>query len=476
MICPFCKGNLHVKQAFVSAPTRDGRAVWPPMNKPRQNEAAQMNMQATTVLAPPPPKSLAEMQLPVIMMRDILLKTMFRKNVSEVSEIARAICLPRQVTQDLVDMGRDQRLIEATGTLNANSGGEMGYQLTDAGKARALDALAQSEYFGAMPVPLDVYREQVKRQSIRNVQITREQLTNAMGHLVLPESLLDHLGPAVGAGRSILMYGPPGNGKSSISNGIRDAMGDKVFVPRAIEYSGQVITVYDPIVHSKAEEEHDDPNSLRRRATFDTRYVKCDRPTVITGGELSLSMLDLVYNPTARTYQAPLQLKSTGGIFIVDDLGRQAEPPQALVNRWIVPLEESKDILALQSGEKFEVPFDTLVIFSTNFHPNEIFDQAALRRIFFKIKIDGPDQEGFLKIFAMVAAKKGMELDETALIHLLKEKYPTIKNVYANYQPVFLIDQMIAICDFEGIPYKMSRDLIDRAWANMFVKDEKIVK
>jgi hypothetical protein len=436
-----------------------------------------MNIQTTAVMAPPAPKQIHEMQLPVVMMRDILIKTMFRKNVDMVTELARAVCLPVQVTQELIDMARDQRLIEATGTLNANNGNEMGYKLTDAGKARALDALTQSEYYGAMPVPLDVYREQVKRQSIRNLMITRQQLTDAMGHLVLPDELIGNLGPAVSAGRSILMYGPPGNGKSSISNGIRDALGDKVYVPRAIEYAGQVITVYDPIVHSSVEDDIDDPTQLRRTSgRFDTRYVCCERPSVITGGELTLDMLDLVYNPTAKTYQAPLQLKSTGGIFIVDDLGRQAESPQSLVNRWIVPLEGSKDILALQSGEKFEVPFDTLVIFSTNFHPNEIFDTAALRRIFFKIKIDGPNQANFLKIFSLVAKKKKMPLNEAALIHLLKVKYPTIKNVYANYQPIFLIDQMIAICDFEGIPYQMTPELIDRAWANMFVKNEVIVK
>ncbi|GAA6176644.1 ATPase [Sulfitobacter pacificus] len=435
-----------------------------------------MNMQPNTVMAPPPPKRLEEMKLPLVMMRDIILKTIFRKNVEMVSELAAAVCLPVPVTQELVDMARTQRLLEATGTLNANNRNEMGYQLTDAGKARALDALAQSEYFGPMPVPLDVYAEQVKRQSVRNIQVTRDQLTGAMGHLVLPDSLLDHLGPAVSAGRSILMYGPPGNGKSSISNGIRDALGDKIYVPFAIEYASQVITVYDPIVHTKAAENVEDPNALRRVTRFDTRYVCCERPTVITGGELTTDMLDLVYNPTAKTYQAPLQLKSTGGIFIVDDLGRQKEPPQSIVNRWIVPLEEAKDILALQSGEKFEVPFDTLVIFSTNFHPNEIFDQAALRRIFFKIKIDGPNQENFLKIFAMVARKRGMPLDEATLVHLLKVKYPTIDNIYANYQPIFLIDQMIAICEFEGIPYQMSPDLIDRAWANMFVKDEHIIK
>ena len=436
-----------------------------------------MNMQPQAVMAPPLPRYLEDMQLPVVMMRDILLKTIFRKSVSMVSEIARAVCLPPSVTQELIDMTREQKLLEATGTLNANNGNEMGYQLTDAGKARALDALSQSEYYGPMPVPLTIYREQVERQSIRNIQITRDQLTGAMGHLILPDDLLDNLGPAVSSGRSILMYGPPGNGKSSISNGIRDAMGDKIYVPFAIEYSGQVITVYDPIVHTAAMVQEDNPNQLRRSSNrFDSRYVCCERPTVITGGELSLDMLDLVYNPNAKTYQAPLQLKSTGGIFIVDDLGRQAEPPQSLVNRWIVPLEESKDILALQSGEKFEVPFDTLVIFSTNFHPNEIFDQAALRRIFYKIKIDGPNQENFLKIFALVARKKGMPLDEKALVHLLKVKYPTIKNIYANYQPVFLIDQMISICEFEGLPYQMSPELIDRAWANMFVKDEHIVK
>jgi hypothetical protein len=285
------------------------------------------------------------------------------------------------------------------------------------------------------------YSVQMRRQSVRDIKLTRPDLLKGMGHLILPDDLIDNLGPAVSSGRSILMYGPPGNGKSSISNGIRAALGDKIYVPRAIEYSGQVITVYDPIVHSAAEAAVDDPNSLRRTGNrFDNRYVYCERPTVITGGELTLDMLDLKYNPTARTYTAPLQLKASGGIFIVDDLGRQAEPPQKLVNRWIVPLEEGRDILQLQSGEKFTVPFDTLVIFSTNFHPNEIFDGAALRRIFFKIKIDGPNQEMFLKIFAMVARKKKMVLDERSLVHLLKTKYPTINMNFANYQPTFLVD------------------------------------
>jgi hypothetical protein len=441
-----------------------------------------MNMQvppatATGVQPPPQPRTLAETGLSLVMLRDILLKTIFRMNLDLVSDLSRVICLPVPLTQELVDMSRGQKLLEATGTLHATSGNEMGYQLTDAGKARALDALSQSEYYGALPVPLADYSVQMRRQSVRDIKLTRPDLLKGMGHLILPDDLIDNLGPAVSSGRSILMYGPPGNGKSSISNGIRAALGDKIYVPRAIEYSGQVITVYDPIVHSAAVAAVDDPNSLRRTGNrFDNRYVYCERPTVITGGELTLDMLDLKYNPTARTYTAPLQLKASGGIFIVDDLGRQAEPPQKLVNRWIVPLEEGRDILQLQSGEKFTVPFDTLVIFSTNFHPNEIFDGAALRRIFFKIKIDGPNQEMFLKIFAMVARKKKMALDERSLVHLLKTKYPTINMNFANYQPTFLVDQMIAVCDFERIPYQMTPELIDKAWGNMFVRDEKIAK
>ncbi len=439
-----------------------------------------MNEQApvSRILPPPPPGSLEETGLPVTLMRDILLKTMFRMSLNHVSDIARIVCLSFAQVQQLIDSARGEHLIEAMGTLHATAqSSEMGFQLTDAGRKRAQQALAISEYYGAMPVPLEAYGEQVRRQSIRKVKITREQLVAAMGDLILPDGLLADLGPAVTSGRSILMYGPPGNGKSSISNGIRDALGDHIFVPMAVVHSGQVIAVYDPIVHRRVATNAAQGTSLRLHAQrHDPRYVLCERPTVITGGELKLEMLELKYNSVARTYQAPLQFKAMGGVFIVDDLGRQEEPPQALVNRWIVPLEMNYDILTLTSGEKFLVPFDTLVIFSTNFHPNAIFDQAALRRIFFKIKIDGPNQADFLKIFALVARKRRIPLNEDALIHLLQVKYPTIDNVYSNYQPVFLIDQMIAICDYEGRPYHMSPDLIDRAWSNMFVREETITR
>ncbi len=436
-----------------------------------------MNMQSSDVtsFAPPQLRKLEDTGLQMVMMRDILLKTVFRKNVEQTSAIAEAIGLPMPLAQALIDMLREMGLMQAMGTLHATSSSEMGYQLTDSGKARALDALAQSEYYGKMPVPLEDYKIQTGRQSVKNVLINREALMGSMGHLILPEGMIDQLGPAVSSGRSVLLYGPPGNGKSSIAEGIRAALGDTIYVPHAIAYAGQVITLFDPIVHTPVAQAEEGGSNLRRQAKrYDSRYIMCQRPTVMTGGELTLSMLDLNYNKTSRTYQASLQLKSSGGVFIVDDLGRQEEPPQALINRWIVPMEVGYDILTLQSGEKFEVPFDTLVVFSTNFHPNDLFDGAALRRIFFKVKIDGPTQEEFLKIFAMVARKKKVPLDETALLHLLKKKYPEVDYLYANYHAPFLLDQIKAICEFEGIPYQMRPDLIDRAWENLFVKQEAI--
>ncbi|MCC5991080.1 MAG: ATPase [Rhodobacteraceae bacterium] len=437
-----------------------------------------MNIQSPpTIKAPPAIKSLADTGLSPVLMREVALKTIYRMSLSKVTDIARQICLPIPQTIELIDFLRRDRLLEAATNRIDEDSDEARFDLTDTGKARAQDALALSEYYGAMPVPLESYREQIDRQSIRNIQVTRRDLRIAMGDLILPPSLMDDLGPAVSSGRSILMYGPPGNGKSSISNGIRAAMGERIYVPRAVEHAGQIISVYDPIIHKPVATSDDNPNLLRQSGNrFDNRYVYCERPTVVTGGELTLDMLDLKYNPASKTYQAPLQFKATGGVFIIDDLGRQEDPPQAIVNRWIVPMEMSYDILTLASGEKFIAPFDTLMIFSTNFHPNEIFDQAALRRIFYKIKVDGPSQADFLKIFALVARKRKIALDEETIIYLIRKKYPGIDNVYANYQPVFLIDQMIQICDFEGKPRHMSPELIDRAWKNMFVQTEEITR
>ncbi len=429
-----------------------------------------MNQQLRDPFLPVRPKTLNDLGLPLTMVQDILLKTIYRQSLVRVSEMSQAIAAPLSMTQELIEFAREERMIEAMGSLTASGSEEMRYQLSDLGKMRARDALTQSEYFGALPVPLEAFRQQSEKQSVKNIKLTDEKLAAAMGHLILPDGFLRELGPAIASGRSVLLYGPPGNGKSAISNGIRDAMGDEIFVPRAVEYAGQIITVFDPIVHELVDSEEEPASPLRQAAGFDNRYVKCRRPAVITGGELELSMLDLTFNPVSRTYQAPLQMKATGGVFIVDDLGRQAESPQNLINRWIVPMEASYDILSLQSGEKFVVPFDTLVIFSTNFHPNDLFDGAALRRVFFKLKIDGPTEDEFLSVFALVAKAKKMPLNEDALVHLMRNKYPEIDHVYANYHAPFLIDQMLAVCRYEDKAPHMTPELIDRAWSNLFVE------
>lgn len=435
-----------------------------------------MKHMRSEVHAPTPPLTLEDTGLEMVLCRDILLKTVFRRNLSLASEIADALCVLPPVAMELIEICRENNLIETLGIRGASTGAELRYQLTEGGKARALDSLAQSEYFGALPVTLEDFRAQSKRQSITDVAITQERLENSMSHLVLPDGMLDQLGPAVNSGKSVLLYGPPGNGKSSISNGIRDALGDQIFVPQFIEYAGQVISVYDPIVHVEAEPANADPNSLRRAVQHDPRYKLCRRPTVMTGGELTLDMLDLNYNTTSRTYQAPLQLKATGGVFIVDDLGRQQEPPQALINRWIVPMEGGYDILSLQSGQKFVVPFDTLVIFSTNFAPAELFDGAALRRIYYKILIDGPTREDFIKVFLKVSQHYKIKPSEEVITHLLTNKYPEVDNLFASYHAPFLIDQMLSICEYEQREREMSVDLVDRAWENLFVKERAIAK
>ncbi len=434
-----------------------------------------MNMHSRIALAPLEPSTLEETGLSTIFAREIFIKTMFRKNLQHASQMAKELCVTVPVVMELIEMCRAQNLIETLGNGDGDMASQMRYQMTETGKRTALLALEQSEYYGALPVPMADFEIQVERQTIRNVGITKAKLEDAMDHLIIPDGLLDQIGPAVNSGKSILMYGPPGNGKSSISNGIRAAMGDKIFMPRVLEYAGQVISVYDPIIHTSANSAEEDQYSLRRvGGDFDKRYVQCDRPTVITGGELTLDMLELKFNATSKTYQAPLQLKAAGGIFIVDDLGRQKETPQALINRWIVPMEGGEDILSLQSGEKFTVPFDTLVIFSTNFHPNKIFDGAALRRIAFKILIEAPSREDMLQIFMLVAKAKRFALDKEALIYLFGAKYDEINHKYAAYQAPFIIDQMIATCEYQGMPRIMTRDLIDQAWAHMFVKERDI--
>jgi len=425
-----------------------------------------------TTPMPTAPRTLAELGIDITLLREILLKTMMRRNLENVLDIADAMRISIPVAQELVEIAREQNMIETLGASRFDDPKQLRYKLTEMGRQTALDALAQSEYYGAVPVPLEVYKVQIKAQSIRDVAVPRAALEDSMEHLILNDHMFGQLGPAVNSPRSVLFYGPPGNGKSSIADGIRNAYTDNIYVPEFIEYAGNVISLYDPLIHVKIEEEAQDQSALRLAGSgHDKRYLLCKRPTVITGGELTMDMLDLNFNPVSRTYQAPLQLKSSGGVFIVDDLGRQSTPPQTLINRWIVPMESGFDILTLQSGQKFTVPFDTKVMFSTNFAPNKIFDAAALRRVHYKIFVGNPDRDEFIKIFLLTVAQYPIEFKEEVLSHMLVELYPKVDNEYAAYHPKFLLEQMISACRYEGIDPQMSIGLVERAWDHLFITE-----
>lgn len=419
------------------------------------------------VTAPPAPQSIRDTGLGDGFLMDLMLKNMYRLAQERASDMASELRIGLPIVEDVIALAREAKLIQTLGSLGSSMSAELRYELTDTGRAWAIDALKQSEYIGPAPVPLPKFVEQVQRQRIRNEIITRTQLKRVLENLTLSQELADAVGPAANSAASMLLYGPPGNGKSSIAAAICAAFEDVVFVPHAIEVDRQVITIYDNTIHTtvKLSEEKE---GLRSKRGFDRRYQVCKRPIVITGGELTIDMLDLSFNPISRVYEAPAQLKAAGGIFVIDDFGRQREQPQALINRWIVPLENGVDYLMLQSGRKFEAPFDTLVIFSTNIPPKQLVDDAALRRLRHKIEVPKPDRDAFIRIFVETARRRDMHIDEDILRYILVELYEKSGQDVAAFHPGFLIDQAVAICAYEEIPPQLTPNVLQRSWSNLF--------
>ncbi len=420
-------------------------------------------------IAPALPQRIEDTGLDETFLVSLLIKNIYRLSLDLPSRMCAAIRLPVWIVERLLETARNKRLVEPLG----QAGAELRFSLTEKGRAWALEAIEQSEWVGPAPVPLEHYAAQCARQSIRNEVLSRPKLEAAFADLLFPEEMLEQLGPAVNSGASMLLYGPPGNGKSSISEAVCAAFRGRVFVPFAITVDNQIITVFDPTVHELAAPlDNRGADSLRRESGADARYVACVRPTVITGGELMLEHLDLAYSPVSRIYEAPMQLKASGGVFVIDDFGRQRQTPQELVNRMIVPLEKGIDYLSLQTGRKFEAPFDALTVFSTNIPPRKLVDDAALRRLRYKVLVDSPDEETFVMIWVLTARKFGLDIDEALMRFILDDLYAgQLGAHYQGFHPRFLIDQSLAICTYEGIRPRLDPAILRRAWKNLFTDE-----
>jgi predicted ATPase with chaperone activity len=420
---------------------------------------------------PKPPRSISDSGLEEGFLVDLMLKMLYRLGVERASDISRVMKVSVGIVDEIIQIAQDLKFIETLGQRNASLTAEMRYTLSVHGRRRAMEALAKSEYAGPAPVPLATFVAQAEAQSIRGEVLTRAMLQRVFSKLTLSQALLDRLGPAVNSGQSIMLYGPPGNGKSSIATAITMAYEDQVYLPYAFEVDNQIITLFDPTVHTRLDRDEYDNEGLRRGVGFDKRFVLCRRPAVVVGGELTLDSLNIAYNPTSRVYEAPMQLKAVGGVFVVDDFGRQRHTPQEMINRLIIPLEQKVDFLTLQTGRKFETPFDPLVIFSTNIPPAQLADEAALRRLRYKIEIGPPNQELYIRIFVSTAAQYGLTLDEDLLAHILFELYPNQPGAQMHaFHPRFLIEQAISICTFEGVKPALRKDFLDRAWVNLFTE------
>jgi predicted ATPase with chaperone activity len=428
------------------------------------------NSLALGVPSPRAPNLIEETGLDEGFLLDLMIKIMYRQNHEMVSVLSDAICLPRALVEKLIQTARDAKLIESLGQLGASFSAEMRYALTEKGKVWAAEALAQSEWTGPCPVTLEDFQSQTARQSIRDRVLTEARLIEVFDGLTLAPELMEQLGPAVNSGASMLLYGPPGNGKSSISAAVCAAFQDHVYLPHAVLVDKQIIALYDSAVHARADAEQTGDDGIRRgESAFDKRFVRCERPQVETGGELTLDMLDLRYNPISRVYEAPMQMKAAGGVLVIDDFGRQRQSPQELLNRLIIPLEKGIDYLSLMTGRKFEVPFDALTVFSTNIAPKQLVDDAALRRLRYKILVDKPDHDTFLEIFARTAQNFDLELTEESLGYVIFELYGKTPDAEMHaFHPRFLIEQTLAICTYKGVNPELRPEFLAKAWKNLF--------
>jgi Magnesium chelatase, subunit ChlI len=421
-------------------------------------------------LLPPPPTTMEASGLSLDLFVQLVLKLLHFSGELTGIEITRRLGVEFSVVEPALDFVKRLHQCEIVGG-SAIGGASYRYRITDSGRQRAMLFLDNNQYVGVAPVPLvqyvaylKAYRDAVPRS------INRTRVRDAFSHLVLSERVLDQVGPAIGAAHSMFVYGPPGNGKTVIAQAIRNLLDGELAVPHALEVEGNIIRLFDPVNHEPIDAVPES-QSLSRVMGHDRRWVRCRRPLVMVGGELTLESLELSYSKTTGFYTAPIQAVANGGVLVIDDFGRQRCSARDLLNRWIVPLESRVDFLTLNNGQKFELPFLLLVVFATNIRPSELVDEAFLRRIHYKVFCESPTIADFKHIFAKCCVDRGIAYDEALVDDLLQRYYRPRSIALRGCHPRDLLDQALAQAAYLGEERRLTTDLLEAACASYFVDD-----
>jgi hypothetical protein len=411
---------------------------------------------------PPKPRSISETGLDQTFINDLILKNVLHLGEFSIQQIVDRIKLPLPIIDKCIEELRRESFIEIKGSSNLMHYSYR-YSLTISGRNRAASLFEISRYNGPAPVTLPAYREIVNRQSIMNIHLNLAELESAFSNLIIEQHFLSRIGAAVCSGRPIFLYGPPGNGKTSIAETVGSILPDIVYIPYSIAVSGEIIVLFDPATHKKLSSKDED-------SATDLRWVQAHRPSVRAGGELTMKSLDLNFDPISKYYTAPLQLKANNGLLIIDDLGRQQMDPQELLNRWIVPLEERKDLLTLNTGAKLEVPFDQLIIFATNLEPMQLVDDAFLRRLRYKIKVSRPKLASYERIFKLVCDRYEVPFNLEAFNYLIENYYKKMSLKFNACEPRDFIEHLLDHAKFKNRSSELTKETVSAAWKDYFVE------
>ena len=429
-------------------------------------------MTTTLTFAPKEPASLEETGLPESAIEQLILKILYYRGDLYGQDLSRAIGLRFSVIEDQVETLKLKHHIQVKRSLGMGTvAAVMG--LTEAGRALTREMLESTQYAGAAPVPLSQYSEQVFRQRPAEGWLTKGALTKALSGMVITQQILSQAGPAISSGKSMLVYGKPGDGKTYLIESLNNLEGAPVFVPHAIDCQGTIVRVFDPVCHERIDEDEEGAfAAVGREAPYDRRWVKCKRPFIVTGGELTMDMLDLRYNTTSKVYEAPFQLKANNGTYLLDDFGRQMAAPAQVLNRWIVPMERRLDYLSFMTGGKMTVPFEAFLVFSTNLKPEDLGDEAFLRRIQYKMLLRGPALNEFVQIFERVCAARQLPYERELLDTFIEKRYRQNGKAFRRCHPRDLLTHAVNLMHFEKLPYELTVQVLDRAYDSCFVQDE----